>query len=52
MEATQVRLLVQSVGISDDSEMINKRRRTAGPGVEPESLPLIGKALTTKLSGP
>ncbi|SCZ89506.1 BZ3500_MvSof-1268-A1-R1_Chr1-1g01224 [Microbotryum saponariae] len=33
-------------------KMVNKRRRTAGPGVEPGSLPLIGKALTSKLSGP
>ncbi|SCZ90839.1 BZ3500_MvSof-1268-A1-R1_Chr1-3g02302 [Microbotryum saponariae] len=33
-------------------KMINKRRETAGPGVEPGSLPLIGKALTSKLSGP
>ncbi|SGY32075.1 BQ5605_C002g01315 [Microbotryum silenes-dioicae] len=34
------------VGINDDPEMINKRRSTAGPGVEPGSLPFIGKALT------
>ncbi|SGY89790.1 BQ5605_C039g11769 [Microbotryum silenes-dioicae] len=37
---------VKRVGINDDPEMINKIRRTAGPGVEPGSLPSIGKVLT------
>ncbi|SCZ94675.1 BZ3500_MvSof-1268-A1-R1_Chr12-3g04038 [Microbotryum saponariae] len=42
-------LLLESAMIP---KMINKRRETAGPGVEPGSLPLIGKALTSQLSGP